>query len=455
MSKLPEHVGQTIAARKFFSREQRLLVAVSGGVDSMVLLQLLHTLAPKHGWRLTVAHFNHQLRGRSSDADERLVRGVAAKLGWPFVSGRANVREFARAKKSSIEMAARQLRHEFFARTARRRKIKTIALAHHADDQVELFFLRLLRGSGGEGLAGMKWMGTSPVDSTIKLVRPLLDVSKAELEEFAREHKVHFREDASNASLDIQRNRIRAELLPLLRRKYQPVLSKTILRVMEIVGAESEFVAEAACPTRKPFARLAVAVQRKVLQRQLVEQGIAPEFDLIERLRGAANSPVTVSPGLRIWRNAAGLVQTDSEAAAHAARPPEGGTPSGKKVDLRRAGKVAFSGIKFFWKIERQIGAARPRPLANREFFDADRVGAKITLRHWRAGDRFQPSGMASPVKLQDLFVNAKIPRAQRAQLVVATTADGEVFWVQGLRIAERFKLTAQTVRRLEWSWRA
>src|ERR1039457_4414130 len=123
----------------------------------MTLLHTLHELSSRHRWKLTVAHFNHQLRGRSSDADEKLVRQTAAAMRLPFAAGRANVKEFAKKTKLSVEMAARKLRHDFFARMAKERKIRAVALAHHADDQVELFFLRLLRGAGGEGVAGMKW----------------------------------------------------------------------------------------------------------------------------------------------------------------------------------------------------------------------------------------------------------------------------------------------------------
>ena len=143
-------------------------------------------------------------------------------------------------------MAARKLRHEFYVRAARERNISVVALAHHADDQVELFFLRLLRGAGSEGLAGMKWCSSSPADMKITLVRPMLDAAKADLRDFARENKVRFREDATNASLDLPRNRVRNELLPLLRRRYQPALTRTILRLMELVGAEVEVVGETA-----------------------------------------------------------------------------------------------------------------------------------------------------------------------------------------------------------------
>jgi len=141
-----------------------LLVAVSGGVDSMVLLHVLNSLAPEWGWKLAVAHFNHQLRGRSSDRDEALVCRTAAALKLTVTVGQGDVKAFAKQSGLSLEMAARKLRHEFLARTARAGGITTIALAHHADDQVELFFLRLLRGAGGEGLAGMRGRAPSPMD---------------------------------------------------------------------------------------------------------------------------------------------------------------------------------------------------------------------------------------------------------------------------------------------------
>ncbi len=231
-----QRLEKNVQSRELLPRGREILVAVSGGADSMVLLHALNSIAGKWRWKIFVAHFNHQLRGRSSDADERLVRKTAAALKLPLFVGTVDVKQFAKKTKLSIEMAARKLRHEFFARTARKRKISTVALAHHADDQVELFFVRLLRGAGGEGLAGMKWRAPSPVNPKIALVRPLLDFSREELREFALENKIHFREDATNFSLDAKRSRIRNELLPLIRKHYQPGLSKTVLRLMEIVG---------------------------------------------------------------------------------------------------------------------------------------------------------------------------------------------------------------------------
>lgn len=417
----------------------------------MVLLHALAVLAGKFKWQLCVAHFNHQLRGRSSQADEKLVRITAAELKLPVVVGRADVRSLARKSKLSIEMAARKLRHEFLARAAQERKISLVALAHHADDQVELFFLRLLRGAGGVGLAGMKWRSVSPVAKNITLVRPLLEFSKAEIVAFARAEKIPFREDASNSDADILRNRIRHELLPLLKKHYSPGLEKTVLRLMEIVGTESELVGQLAeAWGRRPsagFEALPVAVQRRVLQTQLVGLGLTGDFDLIEALRKTAGTGISVSRDASVSRTVDGKVTLNPHSRA--------GFGIGElAVELAgRAGEARFKAARINWRLDARKVFQRRAGETNCEFFDADQVGQKIILRHWQPGDRFQPIGLKSAAKLQDLLTNAKIPSARRHQLIVAVAGGGEIFWVEGLRISEKFKLTGKTKRRLAWRW--
>jgi tRNA(Ile)-lysidine synthase len=449
---LPERVSLAIAEHRLLRPAQPLLVAVSGGLDSMVLLRVLHGLSERHGWRLAVAHLNHQLRGRSSLADEQLVRRAAKQLGLAAIVERAHIRQFARANGLSIEMAARKVRHDFLARTALQMQIPTVALAHHAEDQVELFFLRLLRGSGSDGLAGMKWSNPSPADPQIELVRPLLGETKAALRAHAAGCAIRFRDDATNAALDIQRNRIRNELLPLLRRKYQPALDKAVLRCIDLVSAEAQCVSMAAADwlARKDarrFDSLAIALQRRCVQMQLLQLGITAGFDLIEQLRMEANRPVCVAPEVAVFRDDQGIVRL---------RPPPIAAFSQESLlmDLSAsAGTTVFGNVEVRWRMEPKRGLPPARRSPQTEFFDADKVGSAVTLRHWRPGDRFQPIGMERPVKLQDLFTNQKVPRARRGQLVLGATSTGEIFWVEGLRMSERFKLTKSSIRRLQWRW--
>jgi tRNA(Ile)-lysidine synthase len=416
------------------SKDEPLLVGVSGGVDSMVRMHLL-----AQGSRVEVAHLNHRLRGKSSDADERLVRRMAEKLGLTCHVERVEVKTAAREHKLSIEMAARQCRHEFYARVATQRGIRKIALAHHADDQVELFFVRLLRGAGPEGLAGMPEMSPSPVDPSLTIVRPLLGLTKEEIRDYATEHKIPFREDASNASVSILRNRIRHKLIPLLKRGYQPGLTQTILRAMDLIGAESEYVAQESERHGDPFENLPLALQRRRIQEQLYAAGIEANFDLIEELR--------LNPGMSISVNPEQLVARDASGSLKTSQVPHWSTDS-VSVSVAKPGSIDFAGVTIRWS------TTSGKPAKNSEYFDADRIGGSVIVRHWQPGDRFQPIGMPAAVKLQDLFTNLKVSRDKRHGLVVASTASGEIFWVEGVRIGEKFKIGPSTKRRLKWSWR-
>jgi len=476
VSDLAQEIESCIRKQQLFREDQPILIAVSGGLDSMVLLHVLQKLSSRFRWKLTVAHLNHRLRGRSSEADARLVRRTALTLRLPIILETANVPAVARTEKLSLEMAARNLRHSFLARAALRSGTSTIALGHHADDQVELFFLRLLRGSGSEGLSGMRWRSPSAANPKIELVRPFLEHPKARLREYAVKERLPFREDASNASLDIQRNRIRHELLPLLRRNYQPALDEIIARVIDLTSAEAQFTAEAAaawlCQAQTSrlasqsdaerigaFDELPIALQRRCLQSQLLSLGIKSDYDLIEQLRLKPGNPVCLSAStMKAFaqkKDTRPVLRRDLTGIVHLQGSEN---PSFKSTSLemdlnRPAGEVRFNGVRVRWKINRRTTGRVPRRNPGSEIFDADKVGSTILLRHWQPGDRFRPIGMPGTVKLQDFLTNQKIPRHRRYELVLGVNACGQVFWVEGLRISEHFKLTQTTIRRLHWAW--
>jgi tRNA(Ile)-lysidine synthase len=310
----------------------------------------------------------------------------------------------------------------------------------------------------------MKWRNAFPDAKEIEIVRPLLNEPKSALREYAARNKIKFREDASNDSLDIMRNRIRHELLPLLRRAYQPALSKIVLRMMEIAGDEADLARAKAedwirevghsklARRNQPFSQLPVAVQRRCLQLQLLAEGISPDFELIEKLRLQPNTGISVErcelTVRNIYRDVDGLVQWQRSETF------EFNDASCKVFLCDSAGQTTFNGLGIAWEIHAKTGMNLPKRKPGTEYFDAELVGSKVILRHWQKGDRFRPIGMPTAAKLQDLFVNQRVPRPLRHRLVVAESEKGEIFWVEGLRISERFQLTKGTKRRLQWQWR-
>ena len=293
MHPLAEKVGKTSRVLNFFPGSGIIIVAVSGGIDSMALLHLLATPGLGLSDRLVVAHFNHQLRGADSDADAEFVEQAAGQLGRPFESGSDDTRQLAAETGNGIEAAARQLRHQFFARLAKRLASLNFALAHHADDQIETFFLRLLRGAGNRGLAGMQPVALSPIDPGVTLVRPLLGMHRAEIVAYAEEQGIAHREDASNNNTHFLRNRVRHELLPQLTEQFGTSVSRQIVKAMQVAGDEADCIDDFAAAwlgqAESPFDQLPAAVQRQVVQRQLFPLGVEPSFNLVEALRAEAD----------------------------------------------------------------------------------------------------------------------------------------------------------------------
>jgi tRNA(Ile)-lysidine synthase len=461
---LAAHVARCLQVQNLVPPKARLVVAVSGGLDSMVLLHVLCHLAQQLDWQLVVAHFNHQLRGRASHADEQFVVRSARRLGLRCLVERGDVRARQRSTGASIEMAARELRHAFLAAAARAAGAAHVALGHHADDQIELLFLRLLRGAGA-GLAGMRWVSASPVDPRVLLVRPLLDSPRTTLEAYARAQRVRFREDATNTDSSIERNWIRATLLPQLHRRFGNRARASILQSMDILGEEFEFLRTqarawlTARPRRRlPFHQLPAALQRACVQIRLIDAGIVPEFHHIEQLRLTPGQAGVCAEGWRLRLATDGTLVKEQLTQAPRFRADR------RELRLRGAkGSAALGGVRVQWQLRAttrtrafSLGSTTTRGPsgANSESFDATRIGHAITLRHWQPGDRFQPLGLKQAAKLQDLFTNAKIPRTTRHQLTLATTKAGVIFWVEGLRPGHAFRVRPSTRRVLEWSWR-
>jgi tRNA(Ile)-lysidine synthase len=283
-----------------FPKDARYLIGVSGGRDSVVLLHWLINLGYR---RLIVCHLNHQLRGRSSDADARFVEKLAKKYQADFDLGAANVRALARKKKMSIETAAREARYSFFAKAAKHRRCTTIFLGHHADDLVETFLLNLIRGAGLGGLAAMRDISTRRVDKlTLTIVRPMLTVWRTEIDDYVRKHRLKFREDASNKNLLAMRNRLRNRIIPYLEKMLGRNIRQNLWRTATIAADEENWIdnqlpaltdADLSVPKLRA---LPVALQRRTILKWLRAQNISEVgFDVIERVRSLADQEVSIA----------------------------------------------------------------------------------------------------------------------------------------------------------------
>lgn len=228
-----------LQGRRFFRSRQKILIACSGGSDSVALFYLLQALVSEYHWKLSLAHFNHQLRAGAAKADECFVRGLAQKFKVPFYCGAGDVRRRARETKTSIEECARQMRYDFFLQTVRKKKISIITLAHTQDDQAETVLMRILQGTGLRGLQGIREKFKR---GRTTLIRPLLIFTKKELLRYLAGEHISFRSDKSNDSSRFVRNRIRLELIPALQRDFNPRVVEALSRIPAIVAEESALI---------------------------------------------------------------------------------------------------------------------------------------------------------------------------------------------------------------------
>jgi len=438
----------------------RVLVAVSGGPDSTCLLLTLAALQHSLGFELHAAHFDHGLRGqRAAAREQRFVRSLTNRLAVPLRTGSGDVR--ARARGASIEEAARELRYRFLAGVARRQRCNVVAAGHTRDDQAETVLMHILRGSGMHGLAGMGASASWPVavsGAVPRLVRPLLALSRAETEACCRAAGLRPVRDPSNRSPAFLRNRVRAELLPLLR-SYNPRIDDALVRLATTASSDIELLealaAAAPARTKRGEARLRRRALRDLpspLQRHAVRGAVAR---LLGSARGLSQRHV-----LAVLRAAAGpagaqldlprglQARVTRDAVVLTTRP----APATRSLPARSVALAAPGSARIGpWRIEARLLQRRPADLRRTAggavaYLDADALGGRLSLRRRRPGDRFQPLGLARPKKLQDFLVDARVPREERDAIPLLVSRQG-IAWVAGQRPAEWAKVAPATRR--------
>jgi tRNA(Ile)-lysidine synthase len=428
----------------------RILVAVSGGPDSVALLFGLFTLKSEWDLKLYVAHLNHKLRGTESDEDQRFVRNLASRLKLEFFSNRVDVKKEAKRQKLSVEECAREIRYQHLEKIAQKIKADKIATGHQADDQAETFLMRLLRGAGGAGLSGIP-------PKRGKIIRPLIRTTRKEIESYLKANKITSRLDSSNYLPDFYRNKIRLNLLPKIKKEFNPKIVEVLNRTADIISTQQEYIEETC---ERILSDVGVIQQDKIiidlkkfssydicLQREMIRLCTSKlkgdlnrlSFDSVDRsleLIRQKKSGKKIKLVGKIW-----LELGEKELVFFVKKER-------KELDylLTVPGEVELKDVKM--RIKSEILKRLPRnfipPTQNIAFLDMDKMQKPFRLRNRRKGDRFNPLGMKGTKTLADFFIDAKIPHHLREESLILTSKGG-IVWVVGYRISEEFKVTEKT----------
>jgi tRNA(Ile)-lysidine synthase len=468
---LVDRVRQFVRQHDLAPPGTRVVAALSGGSDSVALLHLLRALDAAGELTLVgAAHLNHQLRA-AADADEQFARGVVRGLGLTAVVERADVRARAQAEHRSLEDAAHAVRHEFFERARRQLAADVVAVGHTEDDQAETFLLRLLRGAGPQGLGGMY-----PRRGTI--IRPLLACRRRELRDYLDAHHIAYVEDESNSDVGIVRNRVRAELLPLLEARFNPAVVGVLADEALLAREVSQWLDEASSdlygrvvqplsPPAAPAVRLQIdltglaaaprALARTVVRRAMTDAGggrpIAfAHVDAVLRLAAGPRDGMLDAPGQRVDRTGVWLVLSGRPPGTHGrGLAGSGGQDAGGARHFRYP--LSIPGEVLLPLAGAVVSAAPAEPVENAEteanvgaghsvVVRRDLCRGALAVRNRRPGDRFRPIGLGGKKKLQDFFVDRKIARKRRDQVPLVVDESDRIVWVAGYGIDEAFRIT-------------
>ncbi len=423
----------------------------------MALLYLLYDLRDDLKCTLHIAHLDHKLRGEESRTDAVYVMEHARKLDIPITLEAIDVRKMITPKESQ-ESAARRIRYEFYERVIANVGADKVALGHNADDQAETVMMRLLRGSGALGLSGIP-----PVRDSF--IRPLIEISRSEINEYLRHLQITPRQDPSNLNTIYRRNKIRHELIPLLEREYSPSIKQILQQTGEILRAEDGLLNDLArkavdnCVQRRDARTVVIhipdlrgyhlALQRRILRlaiKALTKNLRSFDYDHIRNLLNLALYGTTGS-AISLPRRISAEKVYDTLVLRHGYQPEN----SIKSFDYRVEvpGETEIPDLSLLVRTtepERTCGKYKKTQTENefRATFDYDKIRGDLHLRNRRPGDRFQPLGMSGTKKLKDFFIDEKIPGASRNSVPILTD-ENDILWIIGCRIDDRFKITADT----------
>ncbi|MEK0317728.1 tRNA lysidine(34) synthetase TilS [Cohnella sp. 56] len=427
-----------------------VVAAVSGGPDSMALLHMMKTAAERDGWRVVAAHVNHGFRGAESDAEAALVRETAAAWGIQLAVAEIDMPAYIAATGLNPQAASRERRYAFLRETARAYGASAIAVAHHADDQAETVLMRFLRGSGMTGLSGIPMRRS---EQELELIRPLLRITKGELLAYNERFGVPSANDSSNVKMNYLRNAVRLEALPFLER-YNPELRTGLGRLAELASAEDDYM-EAEARRRLAagaersgegwrldaayFRGLHLALQRRMIK--LILNGLAGLHSQAhyERVDDIVSAVAAERPSVARMDVGGGSVLIREYGFAYIGPAPlaHAGYSHSVAAFPGRSGQLELivpeCGLIFRFRREDELRDASPD--SRREaFFDESELSMPLVVRSRRPGDRIDLLGLKGSKKVQDIFIDAKVPRSRRDLLPLLADGSGRILWLPGLR---------------------
>lgn len=435
-----------IAAVHTYIKKKRLLrpghtviAAVSGGVDSMVMLHVLASIQQLWKMRIVVAHVNFELRGIDSVGDEAFVKKAAKQNGFPFYSKTEDTRSVARERKQSLQETARDIRYEFFDTLKHLLNADAIATAHHADDNTETMLINLLRGSGLDGLAGIP-------PSRDAVIRPLLCVTREQIAAYAKQFRIAYRDDSSNASNDYTRNFLRNSIIPKLQQRINPSLNETLMHEADLFRSAADYMHH---ETDAAFAESVTGrsinvktlsayhqfIQQSVIHRLLkalmIEPSIAGVTAVQELMEQQKGSTVELQK------------QWAAERLSNTIIIREQGHSAGFHFSMEKPGRLSTTDFTVTVK-KSALPDNKRRSGSSKEYVDAANILFPLTVRSWKQGDSFFPLGMHGKKKLSDFFGGLKLSAEEKMKIPVVES-NGTIVWIAGQRLDERYKLTDST----------
>lgn len=450
MEKIEQKALRFIEENKLIDRGDKILVAISGGPDSVFLMHFLKKFDKMLKIELGAVHINHMMRGKSSDADEEFCRELSLNLKLKLFSLRKNVKAFSRKSKISIEEAGRIIRYAEFDKVMKKFGANKLATAHNCSDNAETVLLNLIKGTGLKGISGI------PVKRGY-IIRPILGLNKAEILEYLKRHRIEFKIDESNLSENFERNYLRLKIIPSIKERLNPELEKSLLNSSENFRSVLSFIEKKKdVEVGKTFEfindELRFKIKRfglidKELRSYYLKNTVEDKFNVQLTFRDIKNiiHLINKEPGKKI-NLSNNLTAFNERVSIRISRNKEKDTF--EAITLHEGDEVNTNdrilSVKLFNKIPEKF-------LGNgiKEYISADKLKGNFILRRWKAGDRFVPFGFKGTKKISDFLNEQKIPTSKKEEQLVLTYRN-KIVWVVGLRIDDRFRITNNTKKVFE-----